>query len=446
MMKLPELFLQNWAKHQFGTPENTFLVAVSGGIDSMVLAELCLRSGIKFCIAHCNFQLRGEESDKDEQLVTNWCATKNIKLHTIKFDTKRYCDEWKKGTQETARILRYEWFEEIRKKYKYAKIATAHHANDNVETMFINLFKGTGLAGIHGILPISGAIIRPLLFAKKEDLNNWAAENNISYREDASNATDDYLRNAVRRNLLPVIEQWFPGAVTQVNASIEHFREAEILYRKAIEQERKKLIGQRSQDFYIPILKLQHREPLNTICYELLHPFGFSSGQIPQVISLLSSESGHYVNSATHRIIRNRDFLIITTLPSPTADLILIESVPCIVETAMHKFFFSIADKPKQIDTNPNIALIDLKNIEFPIILRKWKTGDYFYPIGMNMKKKKVSRVLINEKIALHEKENIHVLECEQRILWLAGIRLDERFKIKENTEKVLVVKMEKVK
>jgi tRNA(Ile)-lysidine synthase len=440
-MNLLHQFKQNWLAKKFCLPDGSILVSVSGGIDSMVLADLFLKSGMQFSVAHCNFQLRGEAADQDERFVALWCSLHKIQLHSTRFDTHERSEEWKKGIQETARILRYEWFEQIRKENNYAKIATAHHANDNAETMLMNLFKGTGISGIHGILPDQNKIIRPLLFAQKQDILFYAAGNNVIHREDASNASDDYLRNALRHNIVPAILELFPNAIQSLNDSIGRFAEAEILYKKAIQSELKKLVEQRGQDFYIPILKLQKCSPIATICYELIHPYGFSPAQVEQVLNLLLSESGHYTQSATHRIIRNRDFLVITTLPSQTTDLILVEAVPFTVDTAKYRFSFSIIDKPKEIDTNPDIALIDMKHIEFPLILRKWKTGDYFYPLGMQMKKKKVSKVLINEKVALHEKENTWVVECDKRITWLAGIRLDERFKIKESTEKVLLVK-----
>jgi tRNA(Ile)-lysidine synthase len=443
-MSLFHQFQENWLK-QYSlngkTPLGGVLLAVSGGMDSMVMAGLFLQSDIKIAVAHCNFGLRGVEADLDEQLVRDWCNTNNIKFHTAKFDTKKRSLEWKKGTQETARILRYEWFEEIRKENNYAKIVTAHHANDNVETLLVNLFKGTGISGLHGILPVNGNIIRPLLFATKEMLTAYANENKIQFREDASNTTDDYLRNAVRHNIVPVVEQLFPGAVTNVNESIARFSQAEILYKKAIEQEKKKLLEQRGQDFYIPVLKLRNRLPLSTICYELLHPFGFTSAQVPHILNLLSAETGHYVSSSTHRIIRNRNFLIITTIPADAADFIVVDAVPCTIDTGKYIFSFAIENKPKVIPANANEAYLDLKGIEFPIMLRKWRIGDYFYPFGMKMKKKKVSRLLIDEKVPLHEKEDIRILECSKRVAWVSGIRPDERFKVKDNTEKVLVVK-----
>ncbi len=444
-MGLRQQFREHWVAKQFVLPGQAVLLAVSGGGDSMVMADLFLKSEIPFAVAHCNFGLRGEASDMDEQLVGEWCIANKIKFHRTRFETKERSAEWKKGTQETARILRYEWFETIRKENKYAKIVTAHHANDNVETLLINLFKGTGISGIHGILPSSGNIIRPLLFATKEVLVAYAVEHNIAYREDASNDTDDYLRNAVRHNVVPAVLQWFPNAVVNVNESIERFGEVELLYKKAIARERKKLVEKRGQDYYIPILKLRHCEPLATICYELLLPFGFSSAQVPHVLNLLNAETGRYVSSPTHRVIRNRDFLVVTTQPAATADLVIIEAAPCVVDAGKYRFSFSIQPKPKAIPADPNIAYLDMKTLEFPLLVRKWRLGDYFYPFGMKMKKKKVSRLLIDEKIPLHEKEDVRILECNKRIAWVSGIRPDERFKVKETTEQVLVVKREPI-
>lgn len=446
MQNLPQLFREYLAAKQYVLPGQTVLLAVSGGADSMAMVHLFLKTDVDFAIAHCNFGLRGVESDMDEALVNDWCSEHKIVFHTTRFDTKQKTEEWKKGTQETARILRYEWFEQIRKEFGYAKIATAHHANDNVETLLINLCKGTGIAGIHGILPVNGNIIRPLLFAEKDAIRQWVEMNKISYREDASNDTDDYLRNAIRHKLVPVMQELFPNVINNVNDSIGRFGEAEVLYKRAIAQESKQLIERRGQDHYIPVLKLRNRKPLATICYELLLPFGFSAAQVPNVISLLDAESGHYVSSGTHRIIRNRDFLVVTAAVAEEADLVLIESLPCTVDTGRFRFSFSVQPKPKNIPADPNEAWLDMKGITFPLVLRRWKTGDYLYPFGMKMKKKKVSRLFIDQKVPLHEKEHIRILETGKRIAWVSGIRPDERFRIKNDTEQVLVVKCVPVK
>jgi tRNA(Ile)-lysidine synthase len=441
-MSLLERFKKNWSDKQFAPAEKHVLLAVSGGLDSMAMAHLFSESGISFAIAHCNFQLRGKDADLDEQLVEKWAKANGIAFYNTKFSTKEKSEEWKKGIQETARILRYEWLEMIRAEHNYHCIVTAHHANDNAETMLMNLFKGTGIAGLHGIPEKNDKIIRPLLFAQKNELAAYVKEHNIPYREDASNASDDYLRNAIRHNIVPAAQQLFPNVVENLSNSAKRFSEAELLYNKAIAQQRKRLIEQRGKDWYIPVRKLCKTEPLQTICFELFYPFGFTPAQLPHIIDLMTSESGHYIDSSIHRILRDRDFLIITALSARQTDILKIEGVPAKVETEQGLFQFSMEKKPKNIPSSETIACIDAKHISFPLTLRKWRQGDYFYPLGMAMKKKKLSRFLIDNKIPLHEKDNVWVVECSKRIAWIAGMRLDERFKIKDSTENVLRIEM----
>jgi tRNA(Ile)-lysidine synthase len=442
-MDLLSRFIQNWNDKKMNRSPKPTLLAVSGGVDSMVMCHLFLKANFPFAVAHCNFQLRGLEADKDQQLVRDWCTTNNITFHTVNFDTQQKCEEWGKGIQETARILRYEWLYERREEHSYSRIATAHHADDNVETLLMNLFKGTGISGLHGIPELTDLLVRPLLFASKKDLLDYAAANSIPYRDDASNASDKYTRNTVRHHITPVIEQHFPGATMRINDSIFRFAQAEAIYRKAIDKEKQKLIQQRGHDFYIPIRKLSKRPQMETLCYEIFTPYGFTPAQLPHIIALMQAESGHYITSQSHRIIRNRDFLIITANSGQNStDFIQIEGVPCNVHTPHASFHFSMVKKPAHITADPHIALIDMKRITFPIILRRWRTGDYFYPIGMGMKKKKLSRYLIDQKVPLHEKEKLWVLECDKRIAWISGMRLDERFKLTTHTDTVLMVEM----
>lgn len=442
MMDISQQFKDNWKHKRFAAEGQKILLAVSGGVDSMVMAHLFRQAGISIAVAHCNFQLRGAEANKDEELVSKWCKDHEVPFYNIRFDTKKYVEEWKKGIQETARILRYEWLDTIRQQTGCARIATAHHADDNAETFLINLLKGTGIRGLHGIPPINGLIIRPLLFAAKEDIRAFATAHDIPYREDASNATDAYLRNAVRHHVIPLLDEHFPGVVGRLNESIYRFSDAELLYNKAIEQERKKLLNKRGNDIYIPIKKLRQRTPLETICYELFQAYGFTSAQVPHIIALFESESGHYIESTTHKLIHDRDFLIVTTIPTHSADHIVIEGAPCVIETPEYKLHFSVEKKPAVISPDANIAYIDMRRIVFPIRLRRWRRGDYFYPLGMNMKKKKLSNFFIDQKVPLHEKERIWVLESDKRIGWIAGMRLDERFKITDATEKVLKIEL----
>lgn len=432
-----------WLKNGFPGKNQTVLVAVSSGRDSMALATLLHESGSSIALAHCNFQLRGSESDLDQQLVEDWAQAKGIRLHTIAFDTRKAMEEQHTGVQETARRLRYDWFYTLVREFGYAAVATAHHAQDNAETLLINFCKGTGMAGLHGIPVKNGAVIRPLLSATREEINTFVAEKQIPFREDASNASVQYLRNAVRHQVLPVLESVFPHIVSRLSENIFRFTQAEDIYRQAIAGKVKKLVEQRGADFYIPILKLSKETALETICFELLAPFGFTPAQVPEVLKLLQSESGHYVSSTTHRLIRNRMFLVITTQRTEDTDLILIDQLPASLSTSEAVFTFRTASFHNSPPAHAaHEASLDLDKIQLPLVLRRWRTGDYFYPLGMGMKKKKLSRFLIDQKVPLHQKERLWVLESNQKIVWIAGMRIDERFKLTDASKNVLQIKM----
>lgn len=441
-MQLLKLFIEHYRKNNWNNSPKALLLAVSGGRDSMAMANLFLKSGERFVVAHCNFQLRGADADADEALVKKWCADNNIPFYIKRFDTKKECETLKKGIQETARKLRYDWFQELTKDHNLKYIATAHHANDTVETLLINLFKGTGINGLQGIPKQNDNIIRPLLFATREMINEYVHSNNIPYRDDESNKEDKYLRNAVRLNVIPTIEKYFPNASDQIKESIERFAQANEIYNEAIGQKIKKLTEQRGKDIYIPTLKLQHVKPLETICYELFKPYGFTGLQTQQLMDLIYAETGKHITSHSHQVIKDRNFLIITALKRSSADFIQIETTPFQIAMDGNSFHFSTTLKPETISHSPLTALLDYSAITFPLTLRKWRQGDYFYPLGMNMKKKKLSRFFIDQKIPLHEKDNIWVLECNKKILWISGLRMDERFKITEKTKEVLKVEM----
>lgn len=437
-MELLKGFEKNWLSKNFPSKTETILVAVSGGKDSMALAHLLLQSGHSISLAHCNFQLRADASDLDEELVTNWAKSYGITCHTIRFETEKEMAFHKMGVQETARLLRYNWFKELKQQHHYCAIATAHHANDNAETLLINLCKGTGIAGLHGIPPKNENIIRPLLFANRLAIEEYILAHQIPFREDESNSGTKYLRNKVRHLIIPALNEVFPDVVERLNDNIQRFRQVEVIYKLAVEEEKKKLIEKRGADVYIPILKLLKRPAYEAVCYEIFGAYGFSSAQIPEILRLLKSESGHYVSSTTHRVIRDRNFLIITENKSENSDLILVDQLPQTVDTEQGQFIFSLEEKSSDLNESSNQAMIDFSLLEFPLLLRRRRTGDYFYPLGMGMKKKKISRFLIDQKIPLHLKEQVWIVESKVKIVWIAGMHLDERFKISNKTQKIL--------
>jgi tRNA(Ile)-lysidine synthase len=442
---------------QYIQQENLFLakdqllLAVSGGVDSVVLCELCHKAGYNISIAHCNFKLRGKESERDKEFVEELAKKYEVAFLVKKFDTLKYAETRKKSVQEAARELRYEWFLELIGEKKYAIgnrqfamdwILTAHHLDDNIETMLMNFFKGTGIAGLRGILPRQGKIIRPLLFARKEELVLYARENNLTWVEDSSNETDNYTRNYFRHQVIPLIEKIYPDALNNLAENLNRFRDIEVLYRQYIALHKKKLLELKGNEAHVPILKLKKSEPFHTIIYEIIRDFGFTPQQVNEVIHLLDSESGKYIRSPTHRIIKNRAWLIIAPVQTENAQTILIEEGEKNVKFANGKLQIELLAKcPLPIDNCH--GCLDATEIKFPLLLRSWKQGDYFYPLGMK-KKKKLSRFFIDNKISKTDKEKVWVLEMDKKIVWVVGMRIDERFKVSDKTKSVLKITLSK--
>lgn len=421
------------------------LVAVSGGADSVALAHLLHTSGITIEIAHCNFRLRGEESDRDEAFVQKFAAQLGVPFHVTHFDTNEYASSSRIAIQEAARLLRYGWLEELRTRLGISVLATAHHMQDSVETLWMNLSKGTGISGLHGILPKQGALVRPLLFATREDVAAYMVAEQLAFMEDSSNASDKYTRNYFRHHVLPPLREAYPDVVRQTGASIERFREAEMLYRQSVEEYRKKLVEQKGEEYFIPVLKFKQVKPLATIAYELFKPFGCNTHLAAQAADLLNAMPGKFVTTATHRIVRDRKWLIITPLQADISAHFLIEEGQQEVQIPGFRLSIRTAKYDgREIPADAGTAYINLAEIRFPLMVRKWKQGDYCYPLGLN-KKKKLSRLFIDQKLSLPAKEKIWVLESDKRIAWVMGMRLDHRFRVTEHTDQMLVIKMEAV-
>lgn len=457
-MSLLNDFIKNVEQHNLFQKNSYLLLAVSGGADSVALCELCFQGGFHFEIAHCNFQLRGEESQRDEKFVRRLGEKYRTKVFVKKFDTKKYAEENKISIQVAARELRYDWFDELLKSdepmpasetenlaltiYHSRFLLTAHHANDNIETLLMNFFKGTGIKGLQGILPKQGKIIRPLLFGQKEEILSFLKTHNLDFVEDTSNASDKYTRNYFRNQLIPSIEKVFPKVQENLIHNIERFNEIEVMYQQALDLHKKKLLEQKGNEIHIPVLKLLKAEPLKTIVYEIIKDFGFTAHQTHEAINLLNSESGKYISSATHKIIRNRNWLIIAPINTLKTVHLLINETDKEINFELGTLSIKKCDSVSfKIPSSNLIALLDAKEIKFPMLLRKWKQGDYFYPLGMQ-KKKKLSKFFIDQKISVTDKEKIWVIETNRRIIWVIAQRIDDRFKINEKTENVLIIEL----
>lgn len=445
-MNLSELFSRHIQENKLFQPQNRLLVAVSGGVDSVVLCDLLKKRGFNFAIAHCNFQLRGADSDLDEKFVTQIANHYSVSCFVKKFDTEMYAASHKLSIQVAARELRYQWFKEIisgEKNNPFYCLLTAHHANDNIETLLMNFFKGTGIDGLQGIetkVDDDARIIRPLLFAKKTTLIEYAKANGLEWREDVSNSSNKYTRNYFRNELLPSLEKIYPQVEENLLDNLERFREVAVLYRQSVADLKKKLVFEKQPGvFHIPVLKLAKVIPLRTVLYEIMQPFGFTTGQTDEVIKLLHSETGKYTCSASHRVLKNRNWLIITALNVTGNSHVIIEESTGFVTADNIKLKIEKGSRPAKINPDMQVAQLDARFIRFPILLRKWKQGDYFYPLGMP-KKKKLSRFFIDQKLSLHEKENTWVLEAGKKIIWVIGRRIDDRCKITGQTETVITI------
>ncbi len=435
LLKKLKLFIAD--EHLF-QPKDRLLVAVSGGVDSVVLCALCQQANVDFAIAHCNFHLRGNASDADEKFVEQLAKQYKVPFYLQHFDTVAEANISKTSIEETARNLRYQWFESIRTANALNYVLTAHHADDNIETVTMNFFRGTGISGLRGILPKQGKIIRPLLFARRSELEQFVNEHGLQFVTDHTNLENDYTRNYFRNTIIPLVNESFPEAATNVLKNIQRFKETEILYQQSVQQHLKKLLEFKGNEVHIPVLKLLKTSPLATIVFEIIKAYGFTSHQTSEVIALLSSESGKYTESALYRVIKNRNWLIISPKQTTAAANILIEATD--YEVAFEKGLIKMQElncDNYKLSTDNNIATLDAASIQFPLLLRKWKQGDYFYPLGMQ-KKKKLSRFFIDNKLSLTQKENTWVVEMDKKIIWIAGMRIDDRFKISANTKKIL--------
>jgi len=413
------------------------LLAVSGGIDSMVLLDLMVKNQMNIAVAHCNFSLRGAESDFDQEFVSDYCKKNRISLYTKQFDTKKYAEANKKSIQVAARELRYSWFFELKNKYKFDYITTAHHLDDSVETFFINLLRGTGIDGLVGIGENEN-IIRPLSDFSKEQIKKYALENNLKWREDSSNNSDKYERNNLRHNVIPLFKKLNPNFLHSFSKTINHLQEVKDFSDKVSEDILNKLITKENECIYLKINKLLQHKNHSFILYKWLLPYGFTAWD--DIYNLLTAQSGKFVETNEYKLLKNRNELILYPKNENfTESLFFISenqteiNKPIKLKTTLKKTHsFNINDK--------NTAYIDNKLLKFPLVIRKYKEGEYFCPFGMKGKKKKISKFFKDEKFSVLEKENAWILYSDSQVVWIIGQRLDDRFKITENTTSILKI------
>ena len=449
-MSLLEKFKATVREKNLFTTSDHLLVAVSGGVDSVVLCELCHQAGFPFTIAHCNFQLRGSESDRDEQLVTGLGKRYSVEVLVKHFETEVFSVENKISIQEAARELRYQWFSFLIANTskndtfsplvsRFSLLLTAHHADDNNETLLMNFFRGTGLHGLTGIPEINGYIRRPLLPFTKEELMDFAREYQLPFAEDSSNLSSKYTRNFFRNELIPAISKVFPQVNQNLQDNISRFRETEKLYQYAVKDLKKKLCRYKGTEVHIPVKQLLQVNN-KALIYEIIREYGFGEKQVEELIKLTASDSGKYMDApgGGFRIIKHRHWLIISATRSLTTSTIAVNVTDeTILFEAGELKLRSSDHNGQQPPSAATEAWLDSRQLTYPLILRKWKTGDYFYPLGMK-KKKKLARFFIDQKLSKTAKENVWVLESNKRIAWVIGLRIDDRFKLSASTHTVL--------
>ncbi|MCA0933010.1 tRNA lysidine(34) synthetase TilS [Lutimonas saemankumensis] len=433
-------------KQKFPEIENSkILLAVSGGIDSMVLLHLMKSVQADFSVAHCNFGLRNQESDLDERLVQQQTESSGIRFFAKKFDTLGYATKNKLSIQVAARELRYNWFRKLMDQKGYQFLLTAHHADDNLETFLINLSRGTGIAGLSGIPEKRNNILRPLLVFSKEEISQYARKNNISWREDHTNEETKYLRNKIRKEIVPLLKELNPSFLNNFAKTQANLQGSGSILEKHLNSIREKVIVREEDSGRILYFSLEVLKELsrNTVyLFELFYPFGFNNYK--DLISLLSAQPGKQIFSDSHRLLRDRTTLILAP-KSSTENSICIrvaEDQTKLDSDDLHLTFTTLDSEEFSLSDTGSKKLkgfFDKDLLTFPLHVRKWEKGDYFYPLGMKGKKK-LSKFFKDEKYSLLEKENIWLLCSGSDIVWIIGKRMDDRFRVTDRTKKILKV------
>ena len=419
--------------------QSTILVAVSGGLDSIALLHLFKLANFKISVAHCNFKLRGTESDADHDFVAHTCKQLNLPFFSKDFDTLAYAKLNSVSIQMAARELRYAWFTELRLSNAIDYIATAHHQDDQVETILLNLSRGTGLKGLHGILPIQNHLVRPLLYTDRAKLEAWMCTRKISYREDSSNASLKYARNKLRHKVLPVLKELNPSLAATMQQNAERFENSQQNLAFFYDKCRAELLKEVNGDLHFNLEVLQtYPAPIDVLFY-FLSEYGFQDWKA--ISHLFRAPSGKVISSNTHELLKNRTSLVLKKTVSSTSAQFFIQEDLTSVSSPFNLTFKQLPNSGFKVSTNPLIAALDYDKLAFPLLLRKWKSGDVFQPLGMRGKKK-LSDFFIDTKLSIFEKRNTWVLCSATKIVWVVGHRIDERFKLVENGQKVYLVEL----
>ncbi len=424
--------------------DSLVLAAVSGGMDSMLMVHLLKSSGYQFGIAHCNFQLRGDEANADQEFCKKLAHQNDVSFHTINFDTLQYAADKKISIQMAARELRYQWFSQIKQQYNYAAIALAHHQNDAIETILLNLVRGTGIAGLHGILPKNGALVRPLLFLNRNEIQDIIAANKIAYVEDSSNASVKYARNKLRHEVIPKLKELNPALEKTFEHNLQRFRELDVLLELRIAELKTELLMPVNNDIHIGLDAIKKLNPQRLLLFKLLSEYGFNESTVDDLIASLNKQPGKVFESPGYVFTLDRDKLILTN-KGPAPGAVRITDTDHTINYGTYKLTLLHDDTPLIIKDNPMATSVDAELLIYPLTMRAWQQGDNFKPLGMKTRKK-LSDFFISEKVPLPGKGEVPLLvNGNDEIIWIGGYRLDERYKVTKNTKKVTIFELYKV-
>ena len=442
MQCMLQQFRQFISDNRLFSGKDKILAAVSGGMDSVALCSLFRQAGINFGIAHCNFLLRGSESDADEEFVRQLASEYGVNFYTRSFETSEYARAKGISIQMAARDLRYAWFDELIKTEGYSSVATAHHLDDQSETFFINLLRGSGLSGIHGILPKQGNIVRPMLFATREEIDDFVRDNRLPYREDSSNKSRKYLRNRLRHELMPVLMNIDPAFSHKLNQTMLHIRGIEDILNQKVNEVSERIVIKKQDQFQVEISKIKELNPFETWTYLILQPFGFSAAVVNEVVEAMEGISGKMFFSQTHRLVKDREILIIEPLANlnpAQLQYFIGEDTPEITRPFPMEFSSMPVAETLEMLHNPAFACLDAGKLKYPLTLRLWQKGDRFIPFGMKGWKK-VSDFLTDLKLPVPEKEKTWLMLSAGDVVWIVGKRIDDRYRISKQTYEAKVI------
>jgi tRNA(Ile)-lysidine synthase len=435
-------FEVNINKNTLLNKTDKLLLAFSGGVDSLVLADLLHKAGYNIELAHCNFQLRGQEAKDDTAFCENFAKSINTKFHVIYFDTKAYAAEHKLSIQMAARELRYNWFKSLKVEHSFDFILTAHHANDNVETVFVNLIRGTGIKGLQGIPEKQNDIVRPLLFATKDEIKDYAIKNKLVFREDSSNQEIKYKRNFIRHQIIPELKKLNPALEETFSTSIQFFKQSADIVAEFAQLKFKSICKEENSQLFIDIILLLQEAQKETLLFEWLYRKNFKTSQIQQLTEVLmtNKQVGKQFSSATHQLVVDRKYVIVQALEKESSEKVFV--IKSISDTAHLPIKLNFEETShREFSKVKNEITIAFSDNLFPLTLRKWKQGDKFKPLGLNGFKK-LSDFFKDQKLSLFEKEATWILESKEHIVWVVGYRMDDRCKLTDETEKVIKIKI----